>query len=425
MVEILKTSPTGMIFILAGAAMVIYSIIKVVLYYVVTRPKEKEQEILNKYKKEYSKLLLSLAYNAKQIDVGGVPIELRSTSDRVEGKLDPRTEETGKMTREEFKKNLSRINPMLHPNEVHLFGPESHEGLSPLEYIRQQFGWVTVDLSSDIKTNHKIIPGTHGDINIYIYQTLSSDKERSCMVFFHGGGFFGGEIPTTENQCKLLAQLSGGVVISVDYPLAPEAKFPLGFDACYETVEWAYTNAAALGINSKKIGVFGDSAGGNLALVCALRARNEGKKYISYMALIYPTVTRAKDKSDEYYYFDESAYENIDSDEYINEQITAIGKSGDTLIDLYLEKDTDPMSEYVSPIVSSMKDLPQALIITAEYDYLRMECEALSAKLIADGVKTRHIRYGGIVHGTYDRLGYAPQVEDMLREIAKDLRRLK
>jgi len=424
MIEALKLSPTGSIFILAGVVMVVYALFKVVMYFIVTKPKLKGEEKKAQFKREYSKLLLSLAYDAVTIDVDGVPIEVRSTSDRIKGKLDPRTEETGKMTREEFRKNIANLNPLLWPNEDHLFGPEDLT-LSPLEYIRAQFGWVAEDLSTGVKTTKKVIAGSHGDITIYIYQTPSIDKERPCMVFFHGGGFFGGAIPTTENQCKLLAQLSGGMVISVDYPLAPESKFPIGFDACYETVEWAYINAAVLGIDKAKIGVFGDSAGGNLALVSAIRARNEGKKYISYMALIYPTVTRADDEGDEYYYFDAKAYENIDDDEYINKQITAIGKSGDVLKEWYLEKGTDPMGEYISPIVASFEDLPQALVITAEYDYLRMECEALSAKLIAAGVKTRHIRYGGIVHGTFDRLGYSPQVEDMIREIAKDLRRLK
>ena len=424
MIEALKASPTGMIFMLAGVAMMVYAIVKVILYFVISRPKVKEQEQLELYKKEYDKLMSSLALNAKTIEVSGVPIEIRSTKDREEGKLDPRTEETGKMTREEFKKNHSKINPLLWPNEVHLFGPENHEGTA-LEYIRAQFGWVTPDLSSSIKTNKKTVTGTHGEFDIYIYQTPSAEKERSCMIFFHGGGFFGGEIPTTENQCKLLAQLSGGLVISVDYPLCPESKFPIGLDACYETIQWAYDNSKTLGISRNKIGVFGDSAGGNLALVSAIRARDEGKKYISYMALIYPTVSRASDASSEYYYFNEEAYDNPTNDPYIIDQITAIGKSGDTLEELYLEKGTDPMDRYISPIVDSLENLPQSLIMTAEYDYLRMECEALSRKLIATGNKTKHIRYGGIVHGTFDRLGYSPQVEDMLREIAKDLRRMK
>ena len=425
MIEALKNSPVGMIFILAGIGMIVYSLVKIIIYFTVTKPKQKGAEILAMFRKEYERLLPSLAFDAETIDVSGVPVEVRSTADREKGRLDPRTEETGKMTREEFKKNYSKLNPLLQPNEIHLFGPEDPENYTTLEYIRAQFGWVTPDLSSGITETRKTIEGSRGEIEIYIYKASSTDTERSCMVFFHGGGFFGGVIPTTENQCKLLAQLSGGVVISVDYPLAPEYRFPAGLDACYETVEWAYTNAKSLGISPQKIAVCGDSAGGNLALVSAIRARDEGKKYISYMALIYPTVTRAHDETSEYYYFDKEAYLNPDNDPYITEQITAIAKSGDRLIDWYLEKDTDPMDPYVSPIVASFKGLPQALVITAEYDYLRLECEALSRKLIAAGIKTRHIRYGGIVHGTFDRLGYAPQVEDMLREIAKDLRRLK
>lgn len=83
------------------------------------------------------------------------------------------------------------------------------------------------------------------------------------------------------------------------------------------------------------------------------------------------------------------------------------------------------MQPYVSPITASMNGLPAALVVTAEYDFLRPECEELSRRLKSAGVKQRHIRYGGITHGTFDRFGYAPQAEDMLKEMARDIRRLK
>ena len=376
--------------------------------------------------KEYDKLLASLSVDAIQVEADGLTVEVRSCFDRKQGELDPRTEEAGKMTRADFHKNHDSINPMLLPNEIHLFGPENPERYSDIEYIRAQFGWVTKDMSSGIKTEKIKIEGSRGEITAFKYEAPTGEKNRPCMIFFHGGGFFGGAIPTTENQCKLLAELSGGVVISVDYPLAPEYKFPAGFDACYETVEWAYENADALGIAKNKIAVCGDSAGGNLALCCAMRARDEGKGgMIAYMALIYPTVTRAKDAKSRYFYFKKEAYDNPGKDPYIDEQVDLIGKGSDRLVSWYLPEGEDPMQPYVSPITASMEDMPQALVITAEYDYLRMECEELSRQLNAAGVKSRHIRYGGIIHGVFDRLGYAPQVEDMLREIAKDLRRLK
>lgn len=413
----------GIIFIAAGLVMIGYAIYKVIYYFV--RIKNGPAATGEAMKKEYDKLLSSLSTGAKRIETDGYTIEIRDCYDREEGKLDPRTEETGKMTREYFKKNLKSLHPDLIPNEIHLFGPLHKERYSELEYLRTQFGWVSKDRSSAVKTNQIAMRSSGVDFSVYKYEVPSKDKNRPCMVFFHGGGFFGGIIPTTENQCKLLAELSGGVVISVDYPLAPEYKFPAGFNACYETVEWVRDNAGTLGISPGRIAVCGDSAGGNLALCCALRARDEGKDMIAYMGLIYPTVTRALDSKDEYYYFDISAYANPDEDSYIDEQIHAIGKDAAGLNIIYVPEDEDPMQPYISPITASMNDLPKTLVMTAEYDFLRLECEALTGKMARAGVNVRHIRYGGIVHGTFDRLGYAPQVEDMLREMAKDMRRLK
>ncbi len=419
MIEAFQKEPKGYIMIIIGLVMIGYCVFMVIKFF---SDKNKAKDVETN---EYKQLLTSLSKNAKEIDVDGLPVEIRNCSDRVDGKLDPRTEETGKMTRDFFRKNRSKINPLLLPNEEHLFGPENPEQYSELEYLRRQFGWVTKNLSSGLKAKEISINTSHGEISVYKYEVPSTDKNRPCVVFFHGGGFFGGTIETVENQCKLLAELSGSVVISVDYPLAPEHPYPIGFDVCYETVEWVYRNVDTLCINPSKIAVSGDSAGGNLALICAMRARDEGKNMIAYMGLIYPTVSRIADENSEYYYFDEKAYDNPGNDPYISEQIVSIQKANALVNEWYVPKGEDLSQPYLSPITASMNGLPTALVITAEYDYLRMECEELSRKLNRSGVKARHIRYGGIVHGTFDRLGYAPQVEDMLREMAKDLRRIK
>jgi len=408
--------PPGVLYIAVGAALLGYCI-----YVFAKRFSDKKRGGAN----TYEKLLASLSQGARRIEADGLAIELRDCSDRVAGKLDPRTETAGKLTRENFHKNRASLDPRLLKNEIHLFGPEQPERFTPLEFLRVQFGWVTEDRSSGVKTAKLSIECDGVTVTAYKYETPSEDANRPCMVFFHGGGFFGGVIATTENQCKLLAELSGAVVISADYPLAPEYPYPAGFNACYETVKWAHKNAGLLGVSRDKIAVSGDSAGGNLALCAALRSRDESLNLIAYMALIYPTVTRAKSPGEEYYYFDKESYDNPFGDEYIAEQIEAIGKSGDSLEKWYIPEGEDPMQPYISPITAPMDSLPQALVITVEYDYLRLECEALSRKLMASGVRARHIRYGGLVHGVFDRLGYAPQVEDMLREIAKDLRRLK
>jgi len=257
MEQIFGMNSTGFFYILIGVAMIGYSAYKIIQYFAM-----KKKDVGGvKLSKDYDALLSSLSVGARQIDVGGLAVELRNCGDRAEGQLDPRTAETGKMTRAYFRKNRAALPAQLRKNEVHLFGTENPGRFTPLENLRLQFGWVTEDKSSGIKATRLAIEGSRSQITAYKYETPSSGGNRPCMIFFHGGGFFGGVIATTENQCKLLAELSGAVVISVDYPLAPEHPFPEGFDACYETVKWVYENSDLLGVSKSKIAVSGTAQG--------------------------------------------------------------------------------------------------------------------------------------------------------------------
>lgn len=369
-------------------------------------------------KKEYAALLESLRSGRQTITVDGLSVEVRSCADRKPGKPDPRSSASSGLTKESFE-NKAALDPELLGNKVHLIGPENAESMPLLERLRQEFGWRSSDLSTGIRTTCVERPG----YRIWQYEIPTAETGRPCVVFIHGGGFFGGDIGTVENQCKLLAQYMGGVVLSVDYPLCPEHKFPQGFDACYDAVSWAYNHARELGIDPKKIGVSGDSAGGNLSLACALRDRDEGRGMIHYQGLIYPTVSREESVASATYWKPEN-YDDPDNDPLIQKQIRVIGSMGDTCNEWYMEEGQDTRNPYLSPIFADLKGLPKTLMITAEYDFLRAECEALSRKLEASGVEHRHIRYGGIFHGTFDRLGYAPQVEDILLEIAGDMKSL-
>lgn len=376
-----------------------------------------------KSRTEYDGLLKSLSENAKTLELDGLTVEVRDCADRQPGRADPRSAAAARLTWAEFTARRAELDPELWANEDHLFGPADPQGYSPLELLRFQFGWTSSDLSTGVRTLHRQVPGPRGPVSVYQYEVLSACADRPCMVFFHGGGFFGGVIPTVENQCKLLAQLSGGVVLSVEYPLCPEHKFPEGFDACYAAVEWVWAHAQELGVSREKLGVCGDSAGGNLSLACSLRDRDEGKGMISYQALIYPTVSRLE-KVGAAHYWKPELYENPDRDPLIDEQIRVIGSMGSECNGWYTAPGEDLQNPYLSPLFGDPAGLPKTLLMTAEYDFLRAECEEYSRRLCAAGVENRHIRYGGIFHGTFDRLGYAPQVEDMLREIAADMKAL-
>ncbi len=370
-----------------------------------------------KNKQEYAMLLESLESGKQILDVNGLNVELRNCADRKVGSPDPRSSAAAALTKESFR-DKAALDPELLGNQVHLIGPEGKEQMPLLARLRQEFGWRSSDLSVGIRTACVERPC----YRLWQYEMPTAEEKRPCLVFIHGGGFFGGDIATVENQCKLLAQYMGGVVFSVEYPLAPENKYPKGFDACYDAVCWVYDHAQELGIDAKKIGISGDSAGGNLSVTCALRARDEGRDMIAYQCLIYPTVSREESVKHATYWKPEN-YDDPYNDPLIQDQIRIIG-SMDACNEWYLKEGEDLRHPYLSPLFADLKGLPKTLLVTAEYDFLRAECEEFSRKLEAAGVEHRHIRYGGIFHGTFDRLGYAPQVEDILIQIAKDMKAL-
>jgi acetyl esterase/lipase len=372
----------------------------------------------------YQELLGSLMFSRKICSVAGVDIEIRDCFDRIPGKLDPRTALVLGLTREEFEKKFNLYDEELWPNGIHILGPQNTEGRTRLEIYRISFGWKSNDLSHGVSSSFFCIPSKKGPVTIYRYEPTRRQQPSPCLIFFHGGGFFAGNIATVENQCKLIAERAGALVLSVDYPLAPESPFPAGFNCCYAAVEYAHDNADSLGIDGAKIGVSGDSAGGNLAAACALRNRDEGRWPLAYQALIYPTLSRAEKTGDPYRYWKADKYDNPQNDPVIAFQSSYIGGQNSELNGWYVPIDTNKYIPYLSPIAASAEGLPKTLIITAEYDFLRIECEEYSGMLKKAHIPNRHIRYGGITHGTFDRLGYAPQVEDMVNEIAKDLRSL-
>ncbi|HEX3039456.1 MAG TPA: alpha/beta hydrolase [Caproiciproducens sp.] len=370
----------------------------------------------------YQKLLVSLSQNAatKTLD-NGAKVEIRSCFDREPGKMDPRTSLASRATREDFMQHPERYDSELLANADRLFGPPAPENYSQLSLIRYTFGWRSTDLSKNIIKERHILTTGHGPFPVWRYEAPGIKEARPCIIFIHGGAFVAGDIETVENQCKLLAQLMDGVVFSIDYPLAPEHKYPVAFNDCKAALDWVCSNADTFGIDRKRIGVAGDSAGGNLSAALSIADRDEGTHKISYQCLIYPKLSSAVSLKEPHYYWSREIYDNADNDPIINEQLFTTGKMSEAVDRWYLSEDADRRTPYYCPIAAKCEGLPKTLIITAEYDFLRAECDAYLGMLKTAGVDFRAIRYGGIFHGTFDRLGYAPQVEDILQEIAKDM----
>ncbi len=205
------------------------------------------------------------------------------------------------------------------------------------------------------------------------------------LVYFHGGGWVLGNLDTHDPLCRALANESGCVVVSVDYRLAPEHRFPAAVEDCYAAAGWVAANAALLKGDPKRVAIGGDSAGGNLAAAVALKAQDQGGPALAYQLLLYPITN---------YSFDTVSY---------RENARGYLLSREDMVwywDHYLGPEGEGLDPYASPLrAEDLRGLPPALVITAEYDPLRDEGEAFAARLAAAGVPVTATRYDGLVHG--------------------------
>jgi acetyl esterase len=252
----------------------------------------------------------------------------------------------------------------------------------------------------------RAIPGPAGDLGVRVY-TPHGEPPFPMVVWFHGGGWVVGTLDTFDPICRALAAAVPAVVVAVDYRLAPEHRFPAAVEDCYAATLWASRNAATLGGAQHRLAVAGDSAGGNLAAVVALGARDRGGPAIAFQLLLCPVMDAAmdtasyRDKADGYF-------------------LTAAGMRW--YWDHYLGG-ADGLRPDASPLRAAfVGGLPQALVVTAEHDPLRDEGEAYAARLRAAGVPATVSRYPGMVHGFYRWRAVTPSADACLQEAAAALR---
>jgi acetyl esterase len=229
--------------------------------------------------------------------------------------------------------------------------------------------------------------GPQGAIPLRIYRPAGvADTTRlPAYVYFHGGGWVIGDLNTHDVVCRQLTAASGASVVSVDYRLAPEARFPAAADDAWAATRWVVGHAAELGLDADRLAVGGDSAGGNLATVVALMARDAGGPPIRLQVLIYP-VTDVMRETRTYADFAEGYMLTRESMRWFIAQ--------------YLTSTDDAADWRVSPLrARSLAGLPPALIVTAGFDPLRDEGEMYAGRLRDAGVSVDYVCYGGMVHG--------------------------
>ena len=248
------------------------------------------------------------------------------------------------------------------------------------------------------------IPGREGEIPIRVY-TPDAPSPRPAMVYFHGGGWVVCDLDTHDVICTAIAHRAGAVVVSVDYRLSPEYKFPAAVVDCYAATQWVAANAERLAIDRNRISVGGDSAGGNLAAVVSMKSRDENGPPIVLQALVYPVTDLSSFATSSYQEFAEGYQLTRTEMEWFRGQ--------------YLANINDAFDPRASPLLArDLGGLPPALIITAECDPLRDEGEAYAKRLAEAEVPATCTRYPGMIHPFFSMSGAIPQALDAIQQIA-------
>jgi acetyl esterase len=301
----------------------------------------------------------------------------------------------------------------VHPQAQQVLDGKAAAGAPPLWELSPDEGRAMVDATSrmipagpDLESVHDIvIPSQAGGMPARVYSPSSSAP--GLVLYFHGGGWVVGSLDGWDASVRGLAVASGCDVVSVDYRLAPEHVFPAAADDAYDALEWAASASGLAG--GRPIVVAGDSAGGNLAAVSALRARDSGGPPIALQVLVYPVVD---------YDLDRRSYREYDGDELIVNRRDMIW-----FWDHYAPDPGTRVNPYASPLrASSLSGLPPVYLVTAEHDPLREEGFAYADRLRAARVPVDHRHFGSQIHGFFTFTGMLDDADKAVAEAGSAIR---
>lgn len=277
------------------------------------------------------------------------------------------------------------------------------------EEARSQFRMLTVGLRQPQwvvpvgSVEDTTFSGPTRELAARIYRPEGAPNETMpTVLFIHGGGHVIGDLDTHDNQARTICRDTKAVVVSVEYRLAPEDPWPAGADDCLTATQWVFENVARFGGDPKAIGVAGDSAGGNLAAVTAVRARDAGLQFRAQL-LIYPAVDFNADADyPSRLEFAEGYFLTLDDMVWFGLQYAGRGA---------------PIEHpHLSPIHAELAGLPPAVVVTGEYDPLRDEGEAYAAALSKAGVSVELVRGPGMIHGFYDLGVISPTAASLVEQ---------
>lgn len=302
----------------------------------------------------------------------------------------------------------------LHPqvkvvlDQMAAAGPPLHH-LSPVEARKavEAMRATTGELEHVAKVENRTFRGPVGELPIRIY-TPDGRGPFPVLVYFHGGGWVVGSLETVDASCRSLANLVGCIVVSADYRLAPEHKFPAATDDCYAALRWATLHAASFHGDPSRMAVGGESAGANLAAVVALMAQERGATPLVHQVLAYPVISYAFDTP--------SQRENAEGYFLTRDMMKWFWQQ-------YLTNDADGENPLASPLRARyLTGVAPATILTAEFDPLRDEGAAYAAKLREAGVPVTYKCYEGLIHGFFGMVKVVEPARKALEEAAAALR---
>lgn len=252
----------------------------------------------------------------------------------------------------------------------------------------------------------RTVPVAGGEIAVRVYRP-EGEGPFPGHLYIHGGGFWLGSLESCDNPCREICVGAGAVVVSVAYRLAPEHPFPTPPEDCYAALGWLHEHAAELEADPSRLTVSGESAGGNLAAVVALMARDRGGPELLLQVLGIPVcdLTMSQPSVEEF------------GEGYL---LRRAGMAD--YADHYLASPEEARNPYASPLFAEdLAGLPPALVMTMEFDPLRDEGEAYARRLVEAGVPTRLLRWSGHIHGSALFTKLLPSARDYHREVVAAL----
>jgi acetyl esterase len=311
--------------------------------------------------------------------------------------------------------------PRLHTQVRAFLKVLNESGNPPLETLRAEDARtvleraqreVKVDLSG-IEVTKKMIKSEGQSVKLYILRPEGRQDKLPVFMFIHGGGWVLGDFPTHQRMVRDLVVLSGAAAVFVEYSRAPEAPYPQALNEIYAATRWVARHGDEINVDGNNLAVVGNSAGGNMATVTALKAKLNGGPAIRLQILMWPTVDTS---------FDNNTYRLFGKDRFLTTPLIR------WMYNLYLPDNTLRKDIFVAPLLANieqLKGMPPTLIQTAENDVLRDEGEDYGRKLDKAGVPVTVVRYNGMIHdfGLLNGLSELPATKSLFIQAAAELKK--